>query len=223
MKLEKDYRKDELLETLWHLTENHDLTLKHLKEHDPTQEHEKSLHQFASDGVLTFDGENITLTEKGKESAKSIIRRHRLAERLLVDVLGKKVTDTEKAACEFEHVLAPELVDSICILLGHPQKCPHGSAIPEGKCCEEARSSIESAAIPLTKMKVGSMAKIISINTRDDGRMHKLLAMGLTPGTKIKLHQSYPAIVVEVDQRQIALEDSIGREINVWKPVEAHR
>lgn len=220
MKQEQDYLKDELLETLWHLTEDHDLTLSYLKKHDPAQEHEKALYQFASNGILTFDGERINLTEKGKDAAKGIVRRHRLAERLMVDVLGKEVTETEKAACEFEHVLAPELVDSICILLGHPKKCPHGSPIPEGKCCVEAHSSIESAAIPLTKMKIGGTAKILSINTRDDGRMHKLLAMGLTPGVEIKLHQSYPAIVVEVDQRQIAMEESIGEEIYVWKPME---
>ncbi len=114
-------------------------------------------------------------------------------------------------------------MDSTCILLGHPKKCPHGSGIPEGKCCREVYNSIETAAIPLTKMKVGSKAKIISINTKDDGRMHKLLAMGLTPGVEIKLHQPYPAIVVEVDQCQIALEEAIGAEINIWKPVEAER
>lgn len=219
MNLDENHQKDELLETLWHLEESHALTLSDLKKHDPVQEHEKALYQFASNGILTFDGENITLAPKGKEMAKGIVRRHRLAERLMVDVLGKNVADTEKAACEFEHVLAPELVDSICILLGHPKKCPHGSPIPEGKCCVEARSSIESAAIPLTKMVIGGRAKIISINTNDDGRMHKLLSMGLTPGVEIKLHQTYPVIVVEVDQRQIALEESVGREIHVWKPV----
>ncbi len=221
MKLEKDYRKDELLETLWHLGESHELTISHLKQHDATEELEKSLYQYATNGILTFDGEKIILTEKGKEAAKGIVRRHRLAERLMVDVLGKEVRDTEKAACEFEHVLAPELVESICILLGHPKKCPHGASIPEGKCCIEANSSIETAAIPLTKMKVGSKAKIISINTKDDDRVHKLLAIGLTPGTEIKLHQSYPALVVEVEERHIAIEDSVGQEINVWKPVKA--
>ncbi|MBI5186961.1 MAG: metal-dependent transcriptional regulator [Nitrospinae bacterium] len=220
MNLEENHKKDELLETLWHLAEYHDLTLSYLKKHDPAQEHEKALYQFASNGILIFDGEKITLTPKGNDMAKGIVRRHRLAERLMVDVLGKGVSETEKAACEFEHVLAPELVESICILLGHPKKCPHGSPIPEGRCCVEAQSSIESAAIPLTRMKIGSAAKIISINTRDDSRMHKLLAMGLTPGVEIRLHQTYPAIVVEVDQRQIAMEESIGEEIHVWKPVE---
>ncbi|NIQ18273.1 MAG: hypothetical protein GTN43_05695, partial [Candidatus Aenigmarchaeota archaeon] len=142
-----------------------------------------------------------------------------LAERLMNDVLGKKLSDIEQAACEFEHILSPELVDSICILLGHPHKCPHGESIPQGKCCVEARSSVKSVVIPVTKMKVGSTAKIAFLNTKDDGRTHKLLNLGLNPGAEIKLHQSYPVLVVEIERRQIAIENSIGEEINVWKPV----
>ena len=69
-------------------------------------------------------------------------------------------------------------------------------------------------------MKVGSTAKIAFLNTHNDRRTHKLLTMGLNPGAEIKLHQTRPVLVVEVDNRQIAIENSIGEEINVWKPVE---
>ncbi len=219
MKNEKEYRKDELLEILWHLNEKHELTISILKEHDPTREFAKSLYDFASNGSLNFDGENIILTEKGKGEAKGIIRRHRLAECLMTNVLGKKPSETEQAACEFEHILSNELVESICILLGHPPKCPHGEFIPQGKCCVEAQSSIESAVIPITKIKIGSTTKIAFLNTKDDTRTHKLLTMGLTPGSEIKLHQTYPVLVMEVGHRHIAIENSIGEEINVWKPV----
>lgn len=218
MKQVADFRKDELLEVLWHLNENHDLTLEALKEHDPTKEFEDSLREFATNGTIKFDGKDITLTDAGEKAALGIIRRHRLAERLLADVLGKAPEDTEKAACEFEHVLEPGLVESICILLGHPKKCPHGSPIPAGKCCEETQSSIESAVLPLIKMNIGSSAKISSINTRDDIRMHKLFSLGIVPGAVIKLHQVYPALVLEVEDNQVALEESIGKEINVWRP-----
>lgn len=220
MKDSKDYRKDELLEMLWHLGEHHQLTLSMLREHDPTHEHEKSLYDFKSNGILTLDGENITLTEKGKVQAQGIVRRHRLAECLMINVLGKKHAETEDAACEFEHILSPELVDSICTLLGHPPKCPHGKTIPQGKCCIEVKRSVKSAVIPVTRMKIGSTARIAFLNTHNDNRTHKLLNMGLNPGSEIKLHQTKPALVVEVDNRQIALENSIGEEINVWEPVD---
>jgi Fe2+ transport system protein FeoA len=69
-------------------------------------------------------------------------------------------------------------------------------------------------------MKIGSTAKIAFLNTHNDSRTHKLLSMGLNPGSEIKLHQTKPVLVVEVDNRQIALENSIGDEIHVWKPAE---
>ncbi|MCK5506381.1 MAG: metal-dependent transcriptional regulator [Thermodesulfovibrionia bacterium] len=220
MKDSKDHRRDELLEMLWHLSEHHKLTLSMLKEHDPTKEYEKSLYEFRSNGALIFDGENIVFSEKGKANAEEIIRRHRLAECLMSNVLGIEPSETEEAACEFEHILAPELVDSICTLLGHPPECPHGESIPQGKCCMEAKKSFKSAVISVTEMKIGDRAKIAFLNTHNDRRTHKLLAMGLNPGAEIKLHQTRPVLVVEVNNRQIALENSIGDEINVWKPVE---
>lgn len=220
MKDSRAHRRDELLEMLWHLNERHELTLAMLREHDPKQEYEKSLHEFSSSETLSFDGENIIFTEKGSAEAQGIVRRHRLAECLMSNVLGKKPADTEEAACEFEHILSPEIVDSICTLLGHPPKCPHGDIIPQGNCCIEAKSSVNSAVIPVTEMKVGSIAKIAFLNTNNDIRTHKLFNMGLNPGAEIRLHQTRPVIVVEVDSRQIALEHCIGDEIKVWKPAE---
>ncbi|MDH4100196.1 MAG: metal-dependent transcriptional regulator [Nitrospirota bacterium] len=214
---EINHEKDELLELLWHLDESHTLSIEALREHDPTNIFERSLREFSTNGIVNFDGRNVALTESGYEAAKGIVRRHRLAERLMVDVLGRRVEDTEQAACEFEHILAPELVDSICILLGHPKQCPHGSPIPEGGCCNEARSSVESAVVAVTSLKPGTSAKVAFISTRDEDRMYKLLSMGITPGTSVKLHQTAPVLVLEVEQNQIALENSVGSEIRVWR------
>ncbi|VAX14944.1 Iron-dependent repressor IdeR/DtxR [hydrothermal vent metagenome] len=214
----KNYEKDELLEILWHLDECHDLTLASLREHDNLSRFETTLNEFANNGAIKFDGTNIELTAKGRESAQEIIRRHRLAERLLVDVLGKTPEETEQAACEFEHILAPELVESICILLGHPKTCPHGSPIPEGKCCSEAKKSVGSLIIPLSEIKPNQSAKISSINTEDETRMEKLLSLGIVPGTMVKVTQKNPALVIEINQTQVALESSIGLDIKVWRP-----
>lgn len=220
MKDPKELRSDELLEILWHLNEHHKLKLSMLKEHDQNNEYEKSLHELTSNGTIKFDGKNIAFTEKGKARAEGIIRRHRLAECLMTNVLGMEPSETEEAACEFEHILSPGIVDSICILLGHPPECPHGETIPQGKCCIQAKRSVKSAVIPLSNMKIGETAKIAFLNTHNDSRTHKLLTMGLNPGSEIRLHQTRPVIVVEVDNRQIALESSFGNEINVWKPTE---
>ncbi len=78
----------------------------------------------------------VELTPRGRDRAGSIIRRHRLAERLFTDSLAMdSETEIEQQACKFEHILSPEATDKICTFLGHPRTCPHGAAIPPGPCC----------------------------------------------------------------------------------------
>jgi DtxR family Mn-dependent transcriptional regulator len=85
----------------------------------------------------TGDGTLIVeLTPRGRERAGSIIRRHRLAERLFTDSLAMdSESEIEQQACKFEHILSPEATDKICTFLGHPRTCPHGAPIPPGPCC----------------------------------------------------------------------------------------
>jgi putative ABC transport system ATP-binding protein len=78
----------------------------------------------------------VEFTPRGRERAGSIIRRHRLAERLFTDSLAMdSESEIEQQACKFEHILSPEATDKICTFLGHPRTCPHGAPIPPGACC----------------------------------------------------------------------------------------
>ena len=215
--LETEHRRDELLEMLWRLNEFHTLDVPSLREHDPKGIYEEYLREFSSNGIIRMEGERIFLTPQGLTRAEGLVRRHRLAERLLVDVLGRSPTETEEDACAFEHVLAPGLVDAICTLLGHPQTCPHGIPIPPGRCCAEAREAVPSAVIPLTQMEKGSESTIAFLNTKESGRLSKLMAMGLVPGARVRLMQRYPAMVVQLNNNQIAFEDSFGDIIRVWR------
>ena len=95
--------------------------------------------------------ETIYFTERGRKRAMDIIRRHRLAERLFTQTF--KIEDEreiEEQACKFEHILSPEATDRICTFLGHPETCPHGSAIPPGPCCGQRfinmNGSVEAGA-----------------------------------------------------------------------------
>src|ERR1022692_644349 len=89
--------------------------------------------------VATSTGDGtliVELTPRGRERAGSIIRRHRLAERLFTDSLAMdSESEIEQQACKFEHILSPEPTDKICTFLGHPRACPHGAPIPHGLCC----------------------------------------------------------------------------------------
>ena len=103
------------------------------------------------DGMSLGDGSLIvTLTTRGRSRAGSIIRRHRLAERLFTDSLAMdSESEIEQQACKFEHILSPGATDKICAFLGHPRTCPHGAPIPLGPCCKPAASQgaklVESA------------------------------------------------------------------------------
>jgi putative ABC transport system ATP-binding protein len=103
------------------------------------------------DGVSLGDGSLIvTLTHRGRNRAGSIIRRHRLAERLFTDSLAMdSETEIEQQACKFEHILSPGATDKICTFLGHPRTCPHGAPIPPGPCCGAAR--LDSSATELVE------------------------------------------------------------------------
>jgi hypothetical protein len=98
---------------------------------NPCHEALKPVAASSGDGTLI-----VELTPHGRERAGSIIRRHRLAERLFTDSLAMdSESEIEQQACKFEHILSPEATDKICTFLGHPRTCPHGAPIPPGPCC----------------------------------------------------------------------------------------
>jgi putative ABC transport system ATP-binding protein len=108
------------------------------------------------EGIFNRDGSAIVqLTPRGRSKAGSIIRRHRLAERLFTDSLAMdSESEIEQQACKFEHILSPEATDKICTFLGHPKTCPHGAPIPPGPCCQGKVRSEDSAIISETAAKV---------------------------------------------------------------------
>src|SRR5437763_3103375 len=98
---------------------------------NPCHDALKPMATSVGDGTLI-----VELTSRGRERAGSIIRRHRLAERLFTDSLAMdSESEIEQQACKFEHILSPEATDKICTFLGHPRTCPHGAPIPPGPCC----------------------------------------------------------------------------------------
>jgi putative ABC transport system ATP-binding protein len=132
---------DEVLEHLWARQEiaagrrPHDEV--HIESHEFTAVQWKRLiATMAHIGLVEVEDGREQFTAKGYDRARDVIRRHRLAERLFMDVLNiHDEYEVEQSACKFEHILSPEVTDRMCALLGHPDACPHGSPIPSGECC----------------------------------------------------------------------------------------
>jgi DtxR family Mn-dependent transcriptional regulator len=89
--------------------------------------------------------QKVRLKEKVKKEGEKIVRRHRLAERLLVDVLAMKKGLIHEVGCKFEHLILKEVEENVCTLLGHPKLCPHGKPIPRGRCCEKSAKEVSRA------------------------------------------------------------------------------
>lgn len=205
----------EILEAIWTFEEGGICTVEDLKTrlNNDYVVDDEMLSELEHSGYLTISNNQINLTDKGINDAKPIIRRHRLAERMLTDVLGMTPEETEESACEYEHVLAPGLTEAICTLLGHPRECPHGSPIPEGECCKRADLSIQTAVKSLDGMDTGDTIRISYLRTDDHVVINKLYSLGISSGKTIIIRQKFPTFVVQIDNSQVAIEKNVAEKI----------
>jgi DtxR family Mn-dependent transcriptional regulator len=208
--------KDEHIERLYYMKEEGTDSMDTLKSAMNENFDAAVIDELSSDDMveLTEQENKITLTKKGADYAQQLIRAHRLAERLLYDILGG---DFESGACEFEHTVTHELVDSICILLGHPRVCPHGMPIPQGQCCRRSSRTARSSVIRLVELEVGQSARVAYINCKSDQQLHKMDSLRIRPGAVVTLHQKYPTYVVECEGSNIAMDEQIVSNICVWQ------
>ena len=167
-------------------------------------------------GLVAIDGaRRIRLAAAGRRLAEQIMRRHRLAERLICDVLGAHVDESEHAACEFEHILAEGIANSICTLLGHPRTCPHGRPIPQGDCCRKAAEELHPIFVSSDQLEVGESATIAYLSAREHNCLLRLSALGIVPGNRLRLLQRWPSCVLQCDETEIAVERDVARNIYV--------
>ncbi|MBN2544264.1 MAG: metal-dependent transcriptional regulator, partial [Spirochaetes bacterium] len=200
---------EEILETLWiEIIEKNkipDVTI---------MRNNESFNKLISEGYISMEKGRF-LTDKGVEEARLCVRRHRLAERLLYDVLQIKGREVHETGCKLEHILHKGLEDHICILLGHPKTCPHGSQIPEGECCRKKKHETSSFVLPLSKLKTKQNGKIAYLNTENNDILKKIMNMGILPGLSIILMQKFPAIVFKIGESQFAIDSEIADKIYV--------
>ena len=166
-------------------------------------------------GLVTESPAGLDLSEDGFGQATLIVRRHRLAERLMHDVLRLAGKPTESVACRFEHVLEEEVTEAICTLLGHPSVCPHGKPIPPGACCHNRETDIAAVIKPLSDVGVGERGIVAYVQAASDSRIDRLASFGLVPGTELLVHQAWPSVVIVFGETHLALDHETAAEIFV--------
>jgi DtxR family transcriptional regulator, Mn-dependent transcriptional regulator len=191
------------------------------------------LKKMSKKGYLSYSAYHGTmLTLKGQEEAQKITRKHRLLERFLSDVLHIEKAQVHSQACEMEHTLSDKAEESLCRLLKHPDTCPDdGKIIPACdlpfSSCEECVSLHNKGLEEVGKrqqnlksicsLKSGVNAKVSFI--RGEHRiLQRLLDMGLTPGTQIKIERVAPLkgpIEVCVRGSKVALGQDIAANVFV--------
>lgn len=203
----------ELLERIWLETEEKGREEVELDRLGISPE-DGTLEELIRLGLVNVSEGVLKLTPQGYEEAKSAIRRHRLAERLLVDVLETGYQLLEERACKFEHLLFEGIDEKICTLLGHPKVCPHGNPIPPGRCCLEAKEG-ERVVAPLSDLKPGDKGKIAYLQASSSKELQKLMAMGVLPGAPIELKRRFPSYVFKVGYTEYAVDKRVADQIYV--------
>jgi len=217
---------EEYLEALWVLLEKQgelnisrdalpSLEISRISSYFGDQYDRPVLERLQEESFVLLDDTSIIYTALGFEKSRKLIRAHRLAERLLYDVLGMR--DYEVGACEFEHIMDTNLINGICTLLGHPRRCPDGMLIPEGTCCSNGTDSQPNPTVSVLEMRTGEAGRVASVNADEDTQLHILESLQIRPGSLISIHQRSPSIVVECSGGSVAIDDSIAANIHVWR------
>ncbi len=207
---------EEILEALWIATEeegNVSASLETLGV-GPDDDGLRELDRLA---YVEIQGERVRLRNEGRPEAEMTVRRHRLAERLIMDVLDLKGAPGNARACEFEHLLHQGVDAKICTLLNHPTTCPHGKPIPPGKCCEQARAEGQIGVVPLTELKAGEGGEIAYLSISNSKKMQKMMSMGVLPGSTLELSRTFPSFIFKVGHSEFAIDQELAREIFVRK------
>ena len=136
------------------------------------------LDRLLEDGYVARDGRRLSLTESGQALAEKVVRKHRLAERLLVDVIGLEWHKVHREAGRWEHVISDDVEARLVELLGDPATCPHGNPIPG------SHSPAPSTPVrPLAEVDAGERVRLFRISEEVE------LNLGLAdPARRGRLH-----------------------------------
>lgn len=214
--IKEEHLAEEVLEWIWTVEEEYGKVVKEsLYEKFGKENTEKSLSELTESKLIKVHDSCMLLTKTGHDRAGQIIRRHRLAERLLHDVLEASDEVYERGACQFEHFINEDITTSICTLLGHPAVCPHGKLIPPGKCCSHTKQKLQPVLGPLSRLRAGVKAEVLYITSSSQTSLDFLSSVGVVPGLKFTIHHRKPSLVIQFDETQLALDDDVAENIYV--------
>jgi DtxR family Mn-dependent transcriptional regulator len=164
--------------------------------------------RLEKDGYITRAGnKTISFTDIGREHAEGIVRRHRLIERFLTDVLGIPWDEVHEEAERLEHAMSPVLEQRMLAAIGDAKTCPHGHPIEVGKRLEGA---------PLADVEPGAKLTVLRFENEAEDLLHLLKDTGIEPGMDATLVSSDDdEVIVEADGAQRSLPRTVAETVSV--------
>jgi DtxR family Mn-dependent transcriptional regulator len=154
----------------------------------------------------------VELTAEGRRAAVAAIRRHRIVERFLADMLGYAWNEADRLAGDFEHDLPQEVEDRMFVALHRPATCPHGFPIP----------ALEAADIPvmphLYALEPGDVATVAVPGSTDPQVVAFLDTLGLRPGVRVEVREKHPfdgPLVLRVGGQDRTLGSTVANQVYV--------
>ncbi|GGJ77565.1 DtxR family transcriptional regulator [Pilimelia anulata] len=172
------------------------------------------------DGLLTVEGDrHLALTEAGRAQAIAVMRKHRLAELLLVNVIGLPYEDAHEEACRWEHVMSDEVERRVYDLLHRPTRSPYGNPIPG---LEEFGDTL-TPAIPDSERNLAFpglsgqvvVARICESVQTDADVLHQLHSAGVDPGAVVTVAQERDAVLVDRSGSRVRLPREVASRVFV--------
>jgi DtxR family Mn-dependent transcriptional regulator len=174
------------------------------------------MRRLKAEGYVSVTGRSVTLTGKGRSRAESVVRKHRLAERLLTDVIGLEWHKAHDEAGRWEHVISDEVEARLVELLGHPRTCPHGNPIPGARGKAPAQMALADAE-PGDHIRLERVTEQVEIDLES---LSYLSSHGFVPGTdaRVQAKETDGSVTVVLDVGEdatIELGPSIAQQLFV--------
>jgi DtxR family Mn-dependent transcriptional regulator len=169
--------------------------------------------RLRDDGYIEARGRKLSLTPRGRAVAESVVRKHRLAERLLTDIIGLPWEKAHLEAGRWEHVISDEVEARLVEILGHPTTCPHGNPIP-------GSGGLAQDLIALSESRRGDHVRLERVTEQieiDLDSLAYLSAHGFVPGTEATVASRAPdgTLILDLGPRSIALGPALTQQLFV--------
>lgn len=180
------------------------------------------LQRLSNHGLIDYEPRRrVSLTPHGRQQATRVLRRHRLWERFLHDVLGLRWDRVHDQACRLEHATSPELEERLAQTVGASATCPHGHPIP-GK----GQAPPDEGTLSLSELAPQQTARVLSVQEEDAGLLRRLGQLGIRPGAVVRREEAHPeqgslALSLHGESRSVQHDAAARVRVQVLPPGEA--